>query len=300
MAEVSISVIIPVRDRWGPLAWCLLSLARQVAAPPFEVIVVDDGSREPMPSGLAELTWPFKLRIFRQAPGGIGAARNRAIPAASGDLLVFVDSDVRVDPHLLQFLRRAADEHPQDVAFQANLLGGRDSIVHRMEGLRLAATLDSLQQPDGRIRYANTATFAVRARYACSRQPFFDPAMVRGEDTRMLADLAARGQFPRYVPAATACHLPPLRTGRYLLKHLRIGFLDGPSRRVISAVPAVLMSTRTRLSVLRGLFRHCRDPRDLAAAGLILLAYSLELCGRALGWCASSLSASRAKVANDA
>jgi glycosyltransferase involved in cell wall biosynthesis len=41
-----ISVVIPTRDRQEPVQRILRALADDVSAPPFEVIVVDDGSAD--------------------------------------------------------------------------------------------------------------------------------------------------------------------------------------------------------------------------------------------------------------
>ncbi|HEX5367766.1 MAG TPA: glycosyltransferase, partial [Acidimicrobiales bacterium] len=42
----AVSVVVPTRDRPGPLAACLAALEAQTA-PSYEVVVVDDGSLDP-------------------------------------------------------------------------------------------------------------------------------------------------------------------------------------------------------------------------------------------------------------
>jgi GT2 family glycosyltransferase len=91
-----LSVIIATRNRAALLARALESLAEQRAAPEFEAIVVDNGSRD----GTAELvreraaSAPFALRLVTVPAPNRGAARNAGIAASVGALVVFVDDDV--------------------------------------------------------------------------------------------------------------------------------------------------------------------------------------------------------------
>jgi glycosyltransferase involved in cell wall biosynthesis len=57
-----------------------------------EVIVIDDGSPEPVERALAELA-DARLRVLRVDHGGESAARNAGIAAAAGTHLRFIDAD---------------------------------------------------------------------------------------------------------------------------------------------------------------------------------------------------------------
>ena len=74
----SVSVIIPTYNRPTALRNCLSALARQTLPPrSFEVIVVDDGSRDPLAFDPAEWEHAFSLKIIRQentGPAEIGRA----------------------------------------------------------------------------------------------------------------------------------------------------------------------------------------------------------------------------------
>ena len=79
----SFSVIVPTHGRPRQLASCLESLTRlQAPAGNFEVVVVDDGSPEP----LDEVVKPYRnrldLTLLRQPNGGPGSARNTGAAAA--------------------------------------------------------------------------------------------------------------------------------------------------------------------------------------------------------------------------
>ncbi|MDZ7339508.1 MAG: glycosyltransferase [candidate division KSB1 bacterium] len=93
-----VSVIIPTYNRKESLLRTLDSLARQTyPADRFEVIVVDDGGTDSTDQ-IVQNTYPFKLLYCRQTNQGSAAARNHGALKGSGDILVFVDDDVLLEP----------------------------------------------------------------------------------------------------------------------------------------------------------------------------------------------------------
>jgi glycosyltransferase involved in cell wall biosynthesis len=96
---VKISVAIATRDRAGFLERALASLALQQNAPPFEVLVVDNGSSDGT-KAVAErfARGELDLRYLYEAQPNRGKARNRAIAVARGDLIAFCDDDVQAPP----------------------------------------------------------------------------------------------------------------------------------------------------------------------------------------------------------
>ena len=104
----TLSVVVATYDRAALLEQLLGDLARQTLSPErFEVVVVDDGSREPVAPRLERLAPPFALRVETQKNAGAAAARHRGVLAARGELLVIVDDDMRVPPEFLEaHLRR--------------------------------------------------------------------------------------------------------------------------------------------------------------------------------------------------
>jgi len=87
----TVSVIIPAYNEARTIARALGSLVDQTHRP-HEIIVVDDGSTDGTPvivRGFGGVT------LLEQSHGGSGAARNRGATAATGDVLCFVDADMR-------------------------------------------------------------------------------------------------------------------------------------------------------------------------------------------------------------
>ncbi|MGE0126738.1 MAG: glycosyltransferase family 2 protein [Blastocatellales bacterium] len=96
-ARPTLSVIVPVYNSTAYLKQCLFALAES-QYDDFEVLVVDDGSTEPIEPLVASFGFKY-LRI--DGPGGPARARNRGAAQVNGHYLVFVDADVCVHPDAL-------------------------------------------------------------------------------------------------------------------------------------------------------------------------------------------------------
>ncbi len=108
MLSLRLSVIIPVRDGGAAFSRCLASLRAQTE-PPWEVIVVDDGSCD----GSAAEAEAAGAHVLRQRKSqGPAHARNAGAAIADGDVLVFFDADVELHPKTLQRVRRRLESEP--------------------------------------------------------------------------------------------------------------------------------------------------------------------------------------------
>ena len=98
----AISVIIPVYKVEPYLDACVSSVVGQTFSD-LEILLVDDGSPDRCPE-LCD-TWAQKdprVRVIHQENGGLSAARNTGIEAATGEFLAFVDSDDMLEPDALR------------------------------------------------------------------------------------------------------------------------------------------------------------------------------------------------------
>jgi glycosyltransferase involved in cell wall biosynthesis len=91
-----VSVIVPARDSAATLPRTLAHLAAQDFAGAFEVVVVDDGSRDGTRAVAEAAGAP--VRCISQPPSGPGAARNAGVAAGSGAILAFTDADCYPPP----------------------------------------------------------------------------------------------------------------------------------------------------------------------------------------------------------
>ena len=113
LEEPIVSVVVPAYNAEQTVAATLDSLQAQTLAG-WEAIVVDDGSTDDT-AGLVEaraLLDP-RLRLVRQANGGVSAARNAGIAAARARWLVFLDADDWLAPDALARLHATLVARPQ-------------------------------------------------------------------------------------------------------------------------------------------------------------------------------------------
>jgi glycosyltransferase involved in cell wall biosynthesis len=73
---------------------------RRLEYPNFEVIVVDDGSTDET----AAIAGEYGFRVISTPNRGLGAARNTALEAATGEIVAYIDDDAYPDPHWLSYL----------------------------------------------------------------------------------------------------------------------------------------------------------------------------------------------------
>lgn len=142
---VTLSVIVPFHRNLAHLRRCLaaLNIAREAVRPSAvpEIIVVADGASED-PRTLVSEAGAALVTI--DGPSGPAVARNRGAAAASGDVLIFVDSDVTVgEQALARFAELCAaqpqvsaafgayDEQPDDPGFVSQGKNLAHSFIHR-------------------------------------------------------------------------------------------------------------------------------------------------------------------------
>ena len=105
MQPPDFSIIIPTRNRHQQLGMCLKAIAcLDYPANSFEVIIVDDGSKEP-PAAVADMyNSRFAVKLLVQQNKGAAGARNTGANQACGKFLAFTDDDCTPDSKWLQAL----------------------------------------------------------------------------------------------------------------------------------------------------------------------------------------------------
>lgn len=104
-----ISTVIPVRNREEELERCLRAL-RGSRFDDYEIIVVDDGSDDATPD-MAERYADRVIRLGRQR--GRHLARDAGVAAATGEIVVGIDSDILVKPDTLARVAEFFSTHSQ-------------------------------------------------------------------------------------------------------------------------------------------------------------------------------------------
>ncbi|WP_353216594.1 glycosyltransferase [Sandarakinorhabdus sp.] len=198
-----ITVVIPHLNTPDSLCRCLASVTTQeLAAGAFEVIVVDNGSREPI-DALVAARFPG-VRVLVDRTPGPGPARNTGAQAARADLLAFTDADCIAQPGWL------ANAHAGAAAGQ--IVGGRVAVdvadPQRLTGIEAFESVLGFRQ----AYYIARKYFSVTANLAMPREmlravgPFGGIAIAEDVDWGQRAH--AMGKVLTYQPAMLVLHPP--------------------------------------------------------------------------------------------
>ena len=191
---------------------------RRLEYPNFEVVVVNDGSKDNTESIAKE----FGFRIITTENRGLSSARNTGMRAAKGEIVAYIDDDARPDPHWLTYLAFTflTTDHagvggpnlppPNDGGVAecvANAPGGpihvllTDRVAEHIPGCNMAFRKSALEAIDG---------FDVRFRIA-------------GDDVDLCWRLQDRGWTLGFSPAAMVWHHRRNAVKTYLKQQLNYG-----------------------------------------------------------------------------
>ena len=113
-----ISVVIPAFNEEGVIARTLAETSAVLRGHDYEIIVVDDGSRDrTCAEAEAFARVHAGVQVIRlEQNGGKGAALRRGTEVAQGALIAFLDADMDIHPRQVWLLRDAMRAHNADVA----------------------------------------------------------------------------------------------------------------------------------------------------------------------------------------
>src|SRR6476469_1374328 len=114
LMDGSLSLILPAYNEAAGIAAAVAEADAALAAfcSDYEILVVDDGSRDGTGDVVESLTNP-RVRLLRHETNrGYGAALRTGFEAARGDLVAFTDADGQFDLADLERLVARTDESP--------------------------------------------------------------------------------------------------------------------------------------------------------------------------------------------
>ena len=149
MAEKTVSMIIPVYNVRDYLRKCLDSVAAQTYKA-LEVIVVNDGSPDDSLEIILECTAKYPhFSCYTIENRGQGGARNYGMEQATGDYIMFLDSDDYIAPNCVEALVSAAESTGSDMVV-ANCYDVREdgSILDAYKNVYKSAVTNLAQEPE--------------------------------------------------------------------------------------------------------------------------------------------------------
>lgn len=174
------SIIIPVYNVQNYLSACVKSVVEQPGPRDWECILVDDGSTDQSGAMCDVLAAELPgLQVIHRENGGLAAARNTGLKAATGDWLLFLDSDDAMAPGLLAQLRGALAAHPDCNWFIGRHLEWQpDGTLIPHDGLHLVPGPFASSDYAARLKALYTAGHWSVWKY-CIRRSFLEQARVR-------------------------------------------------------------------------------------------------------------------------
>ena len=110
-----VSLIIPVYNVEKYIRQCLESVVSQTFKD-IEVLIIDNNSSDNSIQIIQEFAAKYSnFKIYKRIGGGLGGARNEGIKHASGEYLVFLDSDDYIKPNAIEQLVKTAEENAADM-----------------------------------------------------------------------------------------------------------------------------------------------------------------------------------------
>ena len=219
-----LSVVIPTHARPRQLHACLTALVGQRLEVPWEVVVVDDGSPEPLDSIASEFHDRLDLRIERQLNAGPARARNRGVAVARGRWIAFTDDDCLPEPDWLGTLLRREALTPGAMVGGTTINGLERELFASASQLIVDFVYDHFNADPSR------ATFLTSNNVLCTRERFeaiggFDVTFPRaGAEDRDFCDRWRTAGWPLvWEPAARIEHRHAQTLRKFVDLHYRYG-----------------------------------------------------------------------------
>ena len=213
-----VSVVVPACDAESTIERTVQSLlGQEYPLGRFEVIVVENGSRDRTPSLLS--SHGSRIRVVHEKRKGAAAARNAGLRVASYPYIAFTDADCVPDSSWLRELMAYAARNPW-----ADFIGG--PIVAHQPRSRIERFSEWLWDQERALHaqppYAITANLLVR-KALLFELGMFDEALLRGQDVDLSYRAHFRGARFGFADTAVVRHVNPRNLRQVFAKGLQHG-----------------------------------------------------------------------------
>ncbi len=169
LANVKVTVIIPAYNEEDTIAKTIKSVKKS-NYPDFEVIVVDDGSKDRTYEIAKKLeTADGKIRVFHKENGGKGTALNLGIARARGQIIFTMDADTTVHPDSMKKMARFFKDDSVMSVTPAMIINNPRTIFQRIQYTEYALGL-FLRKAFSALR----AIYIAPGAFSAYRKWFFD------------------------------------------------------------------------------------------------------------------------------
>lgn len=162
MRDMVLSIIIPVYNVEKYVERCLKScMTQDIPLSDYELVIVNDGSKDRslgIVTGFAK-NYP-NIRIISQENAGLSAARNAGLDIASGEFVMFLDSDDRIASDSLgRLVGQLVNESPDVLVFRA--ADDVDGEIVNRHSYPCSAPTSGRKYLELGVDYCNNVTFSI-------------------------------------------------------------------------------------------------------------------------------------------
>ena len=129
-----ISVIVPIYNASSTLRNCIDSIINQENFKDYEIILIDDGSTDDSYKIAKEYMakYPALVKAYTFPNKGVSVARSIGVSVASGEFIIFADSDDTINSFLLRRIADILKIYPNldVIRYQVNLLNDEEHKDH--------------------------------------------------------------------------------------------------------------------------------------------------------------------------
>ena len=198
-----ISIIVPAYNAEKTIQRCLDSISAQTDIKNIkEVLVVDDGSRD----STSEIVRTFaekdsRFKLIKKENAGVSSARNEGLRQATGEYIVFCDSDDEMKPELCKELLNVMQQQKCDMAICGYVEMHNNDNLSRIPGKNISEHIENIRYNFDELFYGFFLNVPWGKMFKnVNIKHLFDESMQNGEDIKFVLDYLSENPLVIGVP----------------------------------------------------------------------------------------------------